>query len=413
MAYFRIDFMWKCIKRYIILIVIFLLLLYVAWMIPDKMVRDNIEYSLPYIENGWVPIYTYEDASQLDDFTDRLCINNSLKEGQESGYSSFQAMLDVKNYPRYWHGYLVILRPLLCFFNYLQLRYFNMFLLMILISVVFTQLKEKLNWGIAISYIISLCVTVIIIVPWSLQFSPVYYIFLLFSFFILINYHKQREGNEYWILSFFSIGMITNYIDFLSAPLLTFGIPMGVLLMLELYNLTGRKLSEIIIGLCENTIAWCMGYGLCWIAKWIIASIALKKDVITNALNQAKVRSVGGDEGIVDAIIRNVNNIKIPYINNLMEKWYGLFLIVGVCGILLMSLAVWHRKEITKYVIPLFLLSSYPYIWISFFKEHSYVHWIFTYRVQMITVFCLLNIYVFLFDWKRCKEAVQRLFVRR
>ena len=139
----------KMIKFFMITIISFVVLLLLAWAIPDKMVKYNVEYSLNFVGESWTPTFTFEDSASLDDYTDRHCLGYAIKEGSNENYNLFQSVMDVKNYARYWHGYLVFLRPMLCFFNYLQIRYINMFLFMILISAVFSKVKDRLGWGIA------------------------------------------------------------------------------------------------------------------------------------------------------------------------------------------------------------------------------------------------------------------------
>lgn len=404
---------WKCTKIFVVLIFLFLIVMLATWAIPDKMLKYNVNYSMDYVENGWVPVFTYEDAATLDDFTDRLCLTKALKEGSNPKYNFFQSMLDMKEYPRYWHGYLVVLRPLLCVGNYLQIRYFNMFFLMTLLAVVFTKLKESLNWGTAIVFMISICVTNFIIVPWSLQFSPVYYVMLTAMALMMQYYQSKKRLINFWIQFFFIIGMLINFFDFLSAPLLTLGIPLCLLLLLDMYDKTEEKIWEQILRVFKLSIAWVCGYASSWIAKWTIATVALHKNVLLDGFEEANYRCFGEDYTIVEALSKNIRNLAIPHITEFMDKWYGIVLIVVFWIFIVGMIVAWHHKGKIKTLLPLLLLSLYPYVWIVLLKEHSYQHWIFVYRIQMITVFCLLSMYVYLFDWKRCKETLYRVFMRK
>lgn len=407
MSLFTKDNVFKFIKLFIITIAIFVFLLFAAWLIPDKMVKYNVEYSLNYIGEGWTPIFTYEDAASLDDYTDRLCLNNSIKEGSNEMYNTFQAMMDMKDYARYWHGYLVVLRPLLCFVNYLQIRYINMFLLMTLVACVFAKMKDRLGWGISISFIIALCTTNVLIVPWSLQFSPVFYIMLISLLFILNLYGLNGKKPVFWLQFFFFVGMVTNFLDFLSAPLLTAGIPVCIIISLCLRE-ENRTNTNIIGESLQDFLFWGMGYALCWISKWLLSSIILNKNVLYDAVRQAKLRSIGGRETIIDTLTINLESMLMPYFYNTAGKWYGL-LLMGLIGVFLIGILIAFHKANFMYMIPYFLAGVIPYIWMCIFKEHSCAHWIFVYRIQMITVFCILCIYVNLLDTNTLKQRILKM----
>lgn len=401
----------KFLKLYFIAISVFLILLFIVWSMPDRMMKYNVEYSKGLLEDAWTPIFTYEEASTLDDCTDRLCIGNAIREGSNEEYNTFQAMLDVKNYARYWHGYLVVLKPALCLLNYLQIRYFNMFFFMVLISVVFTKMKERLGWRIALSFVIALCTTNVLIIPWSLQFSSVYYI-MLFFILIIISFYNNRAmggGGDFWKLSFFFVGMVTNFFDFLTAPLLTAGMPLCVIVLLELSD----PKSEMGVGqtlyreFCYGML-WGIGYALCWVTKWIIASVVLQKNVLADAAIQAEWRSVGGDGTIADAILKNLKNLRLPNFESIISHWYGMILVIIVIIVAFGMLIAFHNSH-PRLILPLALLAVMPYAWICVFKGHSNIHSFFVYRIQMITVFSGLCIYTDLFDWNTFKEKTQGL----
>lgn len=402
----------KMIKFFMITIISFVVLLLLAWAIPDKMVKYNVEYSLNFVGESWTPTFTFEDSASLDDYTDRHCLGYAIKEGSNENYNLFQSVMDVKNYARYWHGYLVFLRPMLCFFNYLQIRYINMFLFMILISAVFSKVKDRLGWGIAVSFIIALCMTNILIIPWSLQFSPVYYIMLIFMIVILSFYQGQDDKSEFWTLAFLFVGMLTNFLDFLSAPLLTVGVPLCIITLLELKVNREQGNKKILLKDTVFMVSWGLGYALCWISKWVIASLVLQKNILLDAAKQAELRSVGGEETVIDAITKNLGSLEMPYFQNIVEKWYGLSLVILIVAILIGAVILFHKKNL-KSTLPFVLLAVMPYIWMCVFKQHSSMHWIFVYRIQMISVFALLSIYIHIFDWDRFKQPVLRLMMRK
>lgn len=400
----------KTVVTFVITMLALVFLLFLSWTIPDKMVKYNVSYSLDFVSGEWVPIFTYANASCLDNVSDEVYMNNVIKEGGNEDYNLFESMLDVKGYARYWHGNLLVLRPLFCFFNYLQIRYINMFLLMLLVSMVFTKIKERLGWGIAISFMIAMCMSYVIIIPWSLHFSPVYYIMLLFIFFILLFYFRERKPNkDIWLLSFLIIGIFTNFFDGLSAPLLTLGMPLSIITLIDLKHKDRREIAVDDVLLC---FYWGMGYALCWISKWVLASLVLHKNVLFDAVKQAGLRVTGGEETVIDAIEKNLAGLKMPYLSDTVEKWYGALAVILVLLILMSIMFIFRKKE-TKFPYPLMILTLLPYAWMCVFKGHSYIHFIFTYRIQMISIFCLLCIYVDYIDWGCFAHDISQLFRKR
>lgn len=85
---------------------------------------DIHEY--PYEREGideW--LFTHARGAQLDG-TDYTMILNVVSENPEA--SVLYKAMDCNNYARYWHGYLLFLRPMMLLFSYMQIRYIYVYL---------------------------------------------------------------------------------------------------------------------------------------------------------------------------------------------------------------------------------------------------------------------------------------------
>ena len=121
-------------------------------------------------------LYEQLYASKLDNFTDRLMISKAIKNDDKGAlYNS----LDVNDYARYWHGYLVLIRPLLIKLDYLQIRYVNVLIFFVLLGITFTMIKKKLGGLMASAFMVSIMMGYAFLVPLSLQFSSVFYIMMI------------------------------------------------------------------------------------------------------------------------------------------------------------------------------------------------------------------------------------------
>ena len=115
------------------LIAVFVLLMTLVYMIPNSKIEWHREYSLYVfydIEETWESFGNlfglHSQPGMMDNTTDRIMIREALI-GDES-MSALEAAIYMNGYTRYWHGYQVVLRPLLVLYQLHQIRYLNMFI---------------------------------------------------------------------------------------------------------------------------------------------------------------------------------------------------------------------------------------------------------------------------------------------
>lgn len=130
------------------------------------------------------------------------------------------------SYERYWHGYLVTLKPLLFIFNYSQIRVLNLIIESLLtILVLASMYKRKLN-----EYIIPYAISYLLLNPYvislSLQYSTIFYIFTISTLLILLV--DKDKLVKYSYLLFLNIGIFTAYFDYLTYPMVSFGMPLYI-----------------------------------------------------------------------------------------------------------------------------------------------------------------------------------------
>jgi hypothetical protein len=142
----------------------------VTYFIPQgKMMEHTKESSIIIYNEGRHPhIWETIDETVLDGTTDGLMLNISYTKTDSAlndillgtwtridgnkGMSSLYELLamdnhngyEIKTYGRYWHGYQIILKPLLCFFSYADIRQINMAVQLALV-ILFVYLLT--NWG--------------------------------------------------------------------------------------------------------------------------------------------------------------------------------------------------------------------------------------------------------------------------
>lgn len=397
---------WKYLVKLVVVFLGGIAILFVAltlvFCIPDEWVVDKQQESLslfdengaedewPFIREseGWIWIFTHARGAQLDNATDYTMILNVIPGSADA--SVFYKAMDCNDYARYWHGYLIFLRPLMLVFSYMQIRYIYMFAYMLLGVAILLRINK--NFGKRMVYLWTFCICFIypVILPFSLQFSSVFFITMasiLVEDRLYKGYNLQQSG-----LLFLVIGMLTSYIDFFTAPLLTLGVPLIYFMLLNDKKYGQDSFRKNMWSLVVSSVAWGFGYFGCWGMKWLIASPILGRNVIEEAMSSMIYRTVktyhtqaGYDTGSLRAIAMNIFAILPPGITSADWKWFfGIILIVVL--VLLVIFVKFHvgRQEL-KAIIPFLAVAVYPYIWFTVIAQHTSIHYIFTYRIELMT----------------------------
>ncbi|MCI5603752.1 MAG: hypothetical protein MR361_09720 [Clostridiales bacterium] len=304
--------------------------------------------------------------------------NNSLKQVYSSGYG------------RYWHGYLVILKPLLYIFTYKQLIYINMMMQqLILVSVCCIYILKK-QGKMIVPFLGVYFFFNPISLALSIQFSGIWYITMISLFVLAI---KEWSGRKK-IIIFILIGILTSYIDLLTYPLVTLGIPV---LYAVLNKTDVEKFVKKLFVLIRYSIAWGIGYAGMWSGKWIIGTLITKKNLIENAYQQAAYRSgyVASDIkfsyiDILKGILRASNKLVICFV-------------LAVGGLIFLYELIKKQKIYIKdNIVILLAILGYPFLWYGVFANHSFWHTFFTYRTFGIALYVVL--YALVGNWANLQK---------
>lgn len=218
------------IKLFILIFIIFNLLLAAVYSIQSAKLDRNISDGIAFLEKEGKHLNLFRgvsDAFRLDTYTDRVMLRTLHPKNPSLG--PWLAAMDMNNYSRYWHGYTVILRPLMCLFNYSQLRLLNVFLITVFSLITIGLLAKYVNIQASIAFILALFCIKIFIVPLSLALCSMFYVFFVFLFILLSWSLVKRcpfHSSLFFSLFIFTLGTCTAFIDLLTTPLL----PVGLLL---------------------------------------------------------------------------------------------------------------------------------------------------------------------------------------
>lgn len=297
---------------------------------------------------------------------------------------------DSYEYARYWHGYLSILRPLLLLFNYSGIRIVLEIITLISIVTLITLLCKKISITSGVIYGIGLLAISIFIVTKSINEILIFIVAFISSIILLLKKNPEKNIGIF----FFVVGSVSNFIDLLTAPLVTLGITAITYFLLVQKNESKVNIKRYILDFLKICISWALGYGITWLSKWVITEIFFGRPIISQAIEQAVFRSNGPQ--INGMNIFSLSNVFIRNMEYLSSPVAITILIAAVIYIIVMMIINRNKKidfkENLKKCLPYILIFFLPVIWYMFLKQHSYTHVNFTYRILVISIISLLII---------------------
>jgi hypothetical protein len=446
-----------------------ILLLVASASIPRNLIQKQSENSARYFAEREPFAVLYKDYINAiqDNYSDTLlcniayCMDTShpfasavhakyvQAEGQEA-YEGYLAAVSGKEEPnreygRYWHGSLVLIRPLLMLIPIKAIRILCGLITVILqVIIAFVLIRQK-KTALAVCWLVAL----LLVHPWMLFASLEYGTAFLTASAASIVLLLKRDKTDAGTMPFFvSVGIITCFVDFLTTETLTFLMPM-MLLFTEriLVSGSGRegKAAEIPLGKKTSSaekrkyhrseidrrciIDGCLSVlknGLCWLGGYL-GMFALKIGILALVAGEKVVRSsfseglfrIGGDvrvSNISDSEVVDFgkqlsgavwHNLACLYPTHAGEmKAAGVWLITALIIAVGMVLSyLLHDKITWELFLPMGMIAVLPFIRFLVLSNHSYVHFFITYRVLMITI-CVFLFFVY-------ENGIRHLIFRR
>ena len=361
---------------------------------------------------------------QFDNYTDALMINitmfTSYGNPIKSAFGGYYYDLDeyskpedlfeaVRNkvvtpnqiYPRYWHGYVLLLKPLFHLYNYDEIRHLNSvaFYLLFLFSTILLFLKT--DWKLMISYVLSILLADFFILPLSLQFSNVF--FILFISIIVLLYLKNPNTKTFKIYCFV-LGCITMFFDFYTYPYLTLVYPLIVIIYLLIRE--NHSVKEIINISLSCMGLWLVGYLATWLAGNAISTVLYGDVVIRNLLSSVNNRLPISD-GAGNVFAMGYSAIKNCF-SLYLKSEYTLFLwaipfifmLYLVCSVILRN-SLRNNCSNIKYIIPMLLPVLFTLIWLFAAGKTLIQHDWFQYRGICGVFFGAFYMCLYIVDFKK------------
>lgn len=379
-----------------------------TYFIPQEKMKENAWESAILMHREGLGSFMWPTVkmTQLDGYTDGVMLNTAYTETDDgirdilldtrvqvreiNPMESFYEVIALENkeyrvetYGRYWHGYQILWRPLLCFFNYGEIRQINMAVQLALVFAFLYLLFLAGEKALVIPFFgMYLFLTPLALFS-SMQFSPCFYLMLLASMALVgLRAYLNDTRRSYLFLI---VGILTAFFDLLTYPFVTLGIPLITYLAVdkECRENWKKSIKDIVF----YSVSWGIGYVGMWGAKWIAASVLTDENVIMDAVNQVKFRSGHYEQG------RSfLTTLKLNFdACNMKSIWVVL---IALALFLLACVILNFRRNGIK-LLPvtavILVVSLYPFLWYYLTMHHSSDNSYFTWREYSICVYGVLT----------------------
>lgn len=442
----RLLLLLKCLGIIAVCAAVGLALLLAVYTLPTEPMQAHIRDTLDiFLDEGDYPRPHSWTKMWRDNFTDNIMLGNAAYGGDEplldkalsvyrtsvsyegdnmmpsyalvaaynDGLADFSgdesALVFARDdYARYWHGYLVFLKPLLSIMNYGNIRVLNGILQTALLLVALFMMWSRKQKGLIVPFILVWGTLIPTDTAACMQYSDIYYIYTIGTIVLIALYGKDTKrplDADAFAFLFLALGIATSFFDFLTYPLVSLAVPLGAYLYIRLSaepdtigtgnpGLRGDLLSMVWL-----SFLWGLGYVGMWACKWLLAIVFAGQGMGKSGVAQSIASSIHyrmssvTDQGKHISVFSTITSVFPVIINN------PFFIASLVYIAILIALCFVFKKWSMRRGIVYALLAVYPFAWYAVVVNHSYVHYWFTYKELVITTFALMLMFTFGYEW--------------
>lgn len=370
-----------------------LLLLVLAFLLPQAPIMDNVRQSASiFEETGSYPIAEPYCESQMDYFTDALILLEAANQHDSSvldralnvyriggnpaptivKYANDEsAVFNELGYTRYWHGYLIYVKPLLCVFSFRAIRRIGLLLQVLLLLCIMWRLVKSHRPLIALGFWLGYVTVSVKALGYCLQYWPVTFSMLITCLAIVAMWERNVVSASRISLLFTVTGAAVNYFDFLTFPLVTLTIPLLLLFALEGPSSPKYVMQVFIL----SALSWGFAYAFMWVLKWLLATILTGQNVFAEAASAGKYRSMFSESDEPISYLQSIYQSLTRYLGNPFNLAVAAFTFFAVARLVL-------NKEIDKgkirllarIALPTIIAMSFILLWYLAMLEHCWLH---------------------------------------
>ncbi|MBQ4260088.1 MAG: hypothetical protein IJB84_07525 [Lachnospiraceae bacterium] len=388
-----------------------ILLLTLVFALPAEPVRRNVLSDVPVMMSEEIPEgdflqYVYKNK---ESFTDAIMVQNALEDiegktayehavwayhrdlGDEVVWQALDTLkalgggadaseMYLRTYARYWHGYLMYLKPLLMIFSWQTIVYIGIAVQLLLLAAVIWLAVKKRTTAVPVALAVGMLFMKPVLMHVSLTMS-VCWVITLVALLLQMWRHGWLEEKKMYGEFFLCVGIATAYFDFLTYPLVTLGVPLCIYFLMSDEKGIGKRIGHLAI----NTIGWGIGYIGMWAMKWIISDVTLQTGTIRDAVWNVigRTEAIGGRprfNGAFYVMGINLQEYFLPIYSVL-----AIVLAIAVVVLVVLAARKGGVKTTLAMLVPYLLIAISPFVWITVVQHHCALHARFTFRIIALT----------------------------
>lgn len=395
-----------------------IVLLVAAFAIPDSAVQANLARSAGQFHDAYIRNENLQKNFpwwhlQEDFFEDEIILlqadyagneqnvtkavmifNNSVSSVGHPGslwahYTDGKEYDTKDEYLRYWHGYLILLRPLLAFFDYDHIIFINAIIQIMSTIILCCFFWKKGLKDMIVPYLIGYGILMPVISWQTIQYSSCFYIMTIACLLILLSDERKNATAAPFI--FLVTGILLAYFDLLTYPVITLAVPMAVYLRRNIGKDITAQLKNIVI----NSFMWGTGYIGMWFGKGLVTKILMPDiNVFGILIENIKHRTsnsseTGGTFSFGEMLYLNVRRfINSPFI----LVAFAFFVFCFARMIIRIKNKQLTIKEILPIVLIFAIVAIMPFAWYFVTINHSSIHCWYTNKAMVGSVFAILGV---------------------
>ena len=293
-------------------------------------------------------------------------------------------------YGKYWNGYLVFLRPLLCFFTYDGIYFgtYRLLAVMLILSVILMLFRNRV-------FVVPFSLAFLTLRPFSkfcLTYAVMEILLLVFLDIAVLDKRIHTPGKTRSVF-FVLMGVVSVYFTLLQ---FSFIIPLFTALYLVFSDqqMLLRRVSALNRMLCD-IFEYAVGFCAMWAGKWVILAV-FAPDGVSYLLQSIKLRSSSNDGGEIitlkDVLLWNGCGF---YYKNRALIWSAAVLAVAVLITVVLLIMVRRKDSSAKFVTVGEALTAVAALFSVLIRyillmNHSRVHYFFMNRLMSAVVLAIL-----------------------
>lgn len=357
---------------------------------------DSLMVANAYMLNADHPVRSAMEGIRIEPPEDGLVADTFLDYLNTGEFSEQTAP-----YSRYWHGYLLTLRPALSVMGLPAIRATLFLVAMALFMLLFSLMLKRLGGLFAGTFAAAMVLSGFPIFLQCMQYAPAFFIGMGAMLVLLLRPDMTERSV---MLVFLFVGSTMAFFDLFTTPMVTLCLPLLTYLLMRYKAPSVSRISEkqLFINMLRICLVWGITYLVTWSSKWFFAALTVDPAIFSDAGGEMMMwlqatLPVGRLVELPSGFLTRLGAIAIQFVMYLpFSLEWNLTAYVVVVVVLLAAYIVWiivlaHRvgRSFTLW-LPLAFVFAIPLLWTFIVANHSLHHFPLFYRVVLTSVWILL-----------------------